>query len=1100
MFLNRDSEERLGGLMRYTTVMLVIFGLMLGGFAGADETWIGFGSHRSAGPTEVAVSLSDITTLEFDLTVPGLLLESVEGEGQSFTRISIPGAGQIGTVGSPLLPAFRRFVEVPENASVRVTTQVLDWENISLADQGFSTILFPVQAPLPKCDCPEARNWRFSFKEEAYSGVVEHELIAVESPVIMRDHRLVRLTFSPFEYDVEAGSLRVATRVVVRLEFVGGDSEATMARRRRLSSRAFDAFIGRSTLNLAFADLTQGRVGEWQYPNDAPIEFLIVTPPTFVNDLAPFVEWKTSCGFNVTVATTDTTGTTTTDIKAYLTGLYNGSAPPVYILMICDSPGVLATYTPSGGGAGGTDLPFVQMEGGDIYPDMMISRWPIDDSAELINMRDKILHYEQPTAANSAWLNRALFLAGDDYENNNVTTHEDVIAELMDPAPNSAEVELWHGTANPTTAELIADLNTGRAWAVYSAHSGPDGWSGDPALSTGDIPNMGNADMYPIGIGHSCSSNEWATNSDVFGEVSVTHPDKGFVSYWGGSNSTHWVGDDWLERGYFDALFDADMVGSQIPDLDRQYSNIAICYAGLTSVSLQGGDDEDYYWPMYNLDGDPTLDPFTRQPTAINVGAPAAIPPAATDTFTVTVTDSSAAGVPGALVGASQGGVLLGAGYTDGTGTAVFHIDAPSPGTPMLVRVTAHNHLPTDESVMTGAEADGAVTLNASVYPCGATAVIDVFDANATVPFSVTLRTSLVNSTAVAMSAVGDVAGHFQGSVVLGTGLVVADGDTLTAIYTDEDTGSGASETKTAGAAVDCAGPVISNVALSVSEDSITVTFDTDEPGTTVVKYGPSQPPATVVSSTSLVTSHATLIEGLTPCTTYFVQVSSNDALGNHTVDTNGSIYYQEETAGWQTFLSEDFSSDPGWTIDNGGASNGWAFGVPSGIGGQYGGPDPTSGFTGESVYGVNLAGDYDNSLSNDQLKLTTPAIDCGEAVSVFLSFRRWLGVEQPSYDHARVRVSVDGGTTWLTVWENDAEVAESSWSEQTVDLTAIAAGQADVRVRWTIGSTDSSYQYCGWNIDEVVVEGAAPCTASELIFNDGFEVGSCSHWSIEVP
>ncbi|MCK5378281.1 MAG: hypothetical protein KAJ78_02710, partial [Acidobacteria bacterium] len=701
---------------------------------------------------------------------------------------------------------------------------------------------------------------------------------------------------------------------------------------------------------------------------------------------------------------------------------------------------------------------------------------------------------------------RALFLAGDDYLGR-VTTHEDVRAELMEPPPNSAETEQWWGDNNgdpdwhnPTTAELIADLNTGRAWAVYSAHSGTSGWSGDPPLSIGDMPNFGNTDMYPIAHGHSCSSNEWVSMDDVFGEAAVIQPSKGFVSYWGGSASTYWDGDDWLERGFFDALVEADMAAN-VGSWDGHFSNVAACYAGLTEVSLNGGGSagETYYWEIYNLNGDPTLDPFTRQPTAINVGAPAAIPPSATDTFTVTVTDASAAAVPGALVAASQDGGLLGAGYTDGTGTAIFHIDAPAAGTPLLVRVTGHNRLPTDASVMVGAEADGVVTLNAPVYPCSATAVIDVFDANAIGPFSVTLQTAPGNSTMVTMTDVGDITGHFQGSAVLGADLLVADGDTLSAIYFDEDTGAGGNETKTVTAAVDCAGPVISNVLLSVSEGSMTVTFDTDEPGTTVIKYGTSAPPTTVISSDSLVTSHMVEIEGLDSCTTYYVQLASDDALGNHTVDTNGGEFYQAQTGGWQAFFSEDFSADPGWDIDNGGNGNGWAFGVPQGLGGQYGGPDPTAGFTGDFVYGVNLTGDYDNSLTTDQLKLTTPAIDCGDATSVFLSFRRWLGVESPTYDHGRVRVSVDGGSSWSTVWENASSIEESAWSEQTIDLTSIAAGQADVRIRWTQGETDSSWQYCGWNIDDVIVEGAAPC-AEPPMFVDGFETGDCSNWSYETP
>ncbi|MEN8165387.1 MAG: C25 family cysteine peptidase, partial [Acidobacteriota bacterium] len=771
-----------------------------------------------------------------------------------------------------------------------------------------------------------------------------------------------------------------------------------------------------------------------------------------------------------------------------------------YILMIGDSPDVLATYT-TGNAGGGADLLYVQMDA-DLYPDMMISRWPIDDSTELINMRDKILHYEHPTAANSAWLNRALFLAGDDYIPNGVTTHEDVRAELLDPPPNSAETEQWWGdTENPTTADLIADLNTGRAWAVYSAHSGPSGWSGDPPLSSGDMPNFGNTYMYPIAHGHSCSSNEWENYDDVFGEAAVIQPSKGFVSYWGGSNSTYWDGDDWLEKGFFDSLVEADMADNT-GAWDGHFSNVAACYAGLTEVSLRGGGGagETYYWEIYNLNGDPTLDPFTRQPTAINVGAPAALGPIAIDNFTVTVVDASAGAVPGALVAASQDGTLLGAGYTDGTGTAIFHIDAPAAGTPVLVRVTGHNLLPTDESVMVGADADGVVTLNAMLYPCSAVAVIDVFDANASGPFSVNLQTSGANSIAVSMTDAGDITGHFQGSADLGVDLIVADGDTLSAIYDDLDNGTGSPETKTVTAAIDCAGPVISNVQLTVGEGSMTVTFDTDEPSTTVVKYGTTTPPGTVISSDALVTSHVVEIEGLDPCTVYFVQLASDDALGNHTVDNNGGAFYSAETSGWQAFFSEDFSGDPGWAIDNGGNGNGWAFGVPQGGGGQYGGPDPTAGFTGDNVYGVNLAGDYDNSLSTDQLKLTTPAIDCGAATSVFLSFRRWLGVESPTFDHARVQVSVDGGSSWPTVWENTSSIEESAWSEQTIDLTSVAAGQPDVRIRWTQGETDSSWQYCGWNIDDVVVEGAAPCGQSSTLFLDGFETGDCSNWSFEVP
>ncbi len=154
--------------------------------------------------------------------------------------------------------------------------------------------------------------------------------------------------------------------------------------------------------------------------------------------------------------------------------------------------------------------------------------------------------------------------------------------------------------------------------------------------------------------------------------------------------------------------------------------------------------------------------------------------------------------------------------------------------------------------------------------------------------------------------------------------------------------------------------------------------------------------------------------------------------------------------------------SDPGWTTEGD-----WAFGQPTGGGGQYGGPDPTSGHTGPYVYGYNLNGDYPNDLP--ETHLTCGPIDCTNLYDVTLRFWRWLGVEQPIYDHASVRVSNDG-TSWINVWDNPTEITDSSWQEMILDLSTVADNQPTVFVRWTMGTTDPAWQYCGWNIDDVEI------------------------------
>jgi hypothetical protein len=162
-------------------------------------------------------------------------------------------------------------------------------------------------------------------------------------------------------------------------------------------------------------------------------------------------------------------------------------------------------------------------------------------------------------------------------------------------------------------------------------------------------------------------------------------------------------------------------------------------------------------------------------------------------------------------------------------------------------------------------------------------------------------------------------------------------------------------------------------------------------------------------------------------------------------------------------------SSDPGWT-----GEGLWAWGQPTGDGGEHGYPDPTSGYSGDNVYGYNLAGDYEDSLP--ERHLTSTALDCSDLTSVELRFWRWLGVERAAYDHAYVRVSNDG-VNWQTVWENavDTGVEDSSWTLQAYDISAVADGQPTVFLRWTMGSTDGSWHYCGWNIDDVEIWAVAP-------------------------
>ena len=171
-------------------------------------------------------------------------------------------------------------------------------------------------------------------------------------------------------------------------------------------------------------------------------------------------------------------------------------------------------------------------------------------------------------------------------------------------------------------------------------------------------------------------------------------------------------------------------------------------------------------------------------------------------------------------------------------------------------------------------------------------------------------------------------------------------------------------------------------------------------------------------------------------------------------------------------FLTDDLAP-AGWTVEGG-----WAFGHPTGAGGNKGPPDPTAGHTGLNVYGYNLAGDYPDNIATTYW-LTTAPLDFSTASDVKLSFWRWLGVEEPQYDRVCLEVSNDGAT-WTRVWENTSKMGYSTtdqvitnWSQVVYDISAVADRRSGVRVRWGLGPTDGNTTYCGWNLDDVEFWGA---------------------------
>ena len=96
----------------------------------------------------------------------------------------------------------------------------------------------------------------------------------------------------------------------------------------------------------------------------------------------------------------------------------------------------------------------------------------------------------------------------------------------------------------------------------------------------------------------------------------------------------------------------------------------------------------------------------------------------------------------------------------------------------------------------------------------------------------------------------------------------------------------------------DTTGPVIENIASSdITQDSATITWDTDEVCDSVVNYGKTMALGSTGYDVLKVISHSIALAELSENTLYYYEVKSTDCSGNSTVDDNSGSYYTFTTS-----------------------------------------------------------------------------------------------------------------------------------------------------------------------------------------------------------
>jgi len=595
-------------------------------------------------------------------------------DNSKYQQLKIPDEGSLMEVGKPDLPTITRLFVIPDEGGVEI-------ELTSLQDHIRSDILIYPSQPLSTES--DRESFPFNIDEEFYirGGVYPTTLVKAGEPVIFRDHRIVPVTFNPFQYDPVTRELRVIENVRLTLRTSGnrGVNSKTGFRKK---SHSFEKMYRSVITNY---DMIETRNDEYQvpsylfiYPEDQQVE-------TYLQNL---IDWKHQKGFEVTAVSTAIAGTNQIDIANYIQDAYdNWENPPEFICLVGDAGGAYSIPTghflsPPYGGEG--DQIYGLLEGNDILADVIIGRLSFNTTMEFLTILSKILSYEKtPYMGNEDWYNNALMVADPLDSGQSCVDTKMYIADMIEEfTPDIECAEVYSGN---WVIHINNSFDEGISYFNYRGFAGMSGWT------VNHVYNLNNGYMMPLAISLTCLTGDFEGTTDCMSEAflkagSPTVPAGGIAAVSTATGNTHTCFNNCVDAGIFSSIF-VDGIFNPGSALLMGKLNLYMTYPDNPNESV----DKFSYWN--NLMGDPGLELWSAVPEELVLEYDPEIP-AGSNYMEIFVTDLEGEPVEGVWVTVLKGeDEIFISDRSDAFGSVILPIAAENTGT-ATITATKHNYIP----------------------------------------------------------------------------------------------------------------------------------------------------------------------------------------------------------------------------------------------------------------------------------------------------------------------------------------------------------------------------------------------------------------------
>ncbi len=564
---------------------------------------------------------ADPTHCILRLTTPATGLETVSLDGETYHRLRQEGMREVQTAGAPGLVSHTFSLEIPATSDV-----VCDYDADYVTLTGVRLLPTGESAEPQPGAAPPAPDQDIYGADRFFPA----EIVSISPPAIMRNHRLVQVAVTPYQYNPVTGELRVYTELELDFRFEGANPVNQLTRELPPAA-AFEKLLSEAVVNYdAMLPVREEGGSRRDREGSSGLDPILYIHDTGANQyLDQLLEWKRQQGHVVYEATeADVSLENSAQIRNYIQTAYEEwEPPPVFVALVGDPSSCSFGRVVASNSNG--DHGYSQLAGDDILADVFVGRLSVDNITQLANVVNKQLSYERnPYTGSWDWFDGALLIGDNSLSGmSTVYTNENIRYKMEEAGfGNVITCYAYQGCNEVNT--IISSFNDGILYLNYRGWLGMSGWSNSY------VNSLNNGYMLPFVVTITCGTGDyvgWTSYTEGFYQGGSISTPRGAIAAIGTATSgTHTRYNNAVDVGVFSGIFDHGLrTGGEA--LFRGKFDLWCAYQ-----SVAPGDVVNYSnWN--NLIGDPSLMLRTAEPLLLTVECPDDLPGGAT-ALPVTVT------------------------------------------------------------------------------------------------------------------------------------------------------------------------------------------------------------------------------------------------------------------------------------------------------------------------------------------------------------------------------------------------------------------------------------------------------------------------------